>query len=60
MPENIYTQMTIGRAVDAQGNIHLEGTGVVPTIKVPVTAETLLKESNGEDVILDAAVAYFK
>jgi len=58
MPENIYTQMTIGRAVDAQGNIHLEGQGVVPTVKVPVTADTLLKESNGEDVILNAAIAY--
>jgi hypothetical protein len=58
MPENIYTQMTTGRAVDAQGNIHLEGKGVVPTVKVPVTAETLFKEANGEDVILDAAIAY--
>ncbi len=58
MPEGIYTQMTIGRAMDAQGNIHLEGKGAVPTVKVPVTAETLLKEFNGEDVILDAAVAY--
>ncbi len=58
MPENIYTQMTTGRAVDAQGNIHLEGKGVVPTVKVPVTAETLFREANGEDVILDAAIAY--
>src|SRR5215212_4236783 len=39
MPEGIYTQMTIGRAMDAKGNIHLEGKGVVPTVKVPVTAE---------------------
>jgi C-terminal processing protease CtpA/Prc len=58
MPEDISAQITIGRAVDAQGNIHLEGKGVVPTVKVPVTAETLRKEANGEDVILDAAVAY--
>src|SRR6266540_1227634 len=55
MPEGIYTQMTIGRAVDANGDIHLEGKGVVPTVKVPVTAETLEKQSNGEDVILEAA-----
>jgi hypothetical protein len=47
--------MTIGRAVDAQGNIHLEGKGVVPTVKVPVTAEILQKEANGEDVVLAAA-----
>jgi len=50
--------MTIGRAVDAEGNIHLEGKGVVPTVKVPVTAETLQKEANGEDVVLDAAIAF--
>jgi len=55
MPEGIYTQITIGRAVDAKGEIHLEGKGVVPTVKVPVTAETLQKQANGEDVILEAA-----
>ncbi|HLO29135.1 MAG TPA: S41 family peptidase [Anaerolineales bacterium] len=55
MPEGIHTQMTVGRAVDANGNIHLEGKGVVPTVKVPVTAETLQKQANGEDVILEAA-----
>jgi len=55
MPENISTQMTIGRAVDAQGNIHLEGKGVVPTVRVPVTAETLKKQAAGEDVVLEAA-----
>jgi C-terminal processing protease CtpA/Prc len=57
MPENIYCQLTVGRAVDASGNIHLEGKGVVPTVKVPVTADTLQKESNGEDVVLAAAEA---
>jgi C-terminal processing protease CtpA/Prc len=55
MPENLYAQMTFGRAVDANGNIHLEGKGVAPTVKVPVTAETLKKQANGEDVILEAA-----
>ena len=55
MPEGIYTQITIGRAVDAKGNIHLEGKGVVPTVKVPVTAETLQKQANSEDVVLEAA-----
>jgi hypothetical protein len=47
--------LTIGRAVDADGNIHLEGTGVVPTVKVPVTLETLQRQADGEDVILEAA-----
>jgi C-terminal processing protease CtpA/Prc len=55
MPEGIYTQMTIGRAVDANGDIHLERKGVVPTVKFPVTLDTLQKQANGEDVILEAA-----
>jgi C-terminal processing protease CtpA/Prc len=59
MPESIQVQLTIGRAVDANGNIHLEGKGAVPTVKVPVTADTLLKQYNGEDVVLEAAEAAF-
>jgi hypothetical protein len=27
----------------------------VPTVKVPVTAEILQKQANGEDVVLEAA-----
>ncbi len=54
MPEGIYCQLTIGRAVDSQGNIHLEGKGVVPTVKVPVTLDTLQRQANGEDVVLEA------
>jgi carboxyl-terminal processing protease len=57
MPENIYCQMTMGRAVDPSGNVHIEGKGVVPTVKVPVTIDNLQKETNGEDVILAAAEA---
>jgi C-terminal processing protease CtpA/Prc len=55
MPEGIFTQLTTGRAVNAEGNIHLEGNGVVPTVKVPVTVETLQQQANGEDVVLEAA-----
>jgi C-terminal processing protease CtpA/Prc len=55
MPEGIYTQMTVGRAVGADGEIHIEGTGVVPTVDVPVTVQTLEREANGEDVMLEAA-----
>ena len=58
MPEDITVQITIGRAVDAQGKIHLEGKGVGPTVKVPVTLETLQRQENGEDVILHAAESF--
>ncbi|MBZ0279829.1 MAG: hypothetical protein K8L97_03745 [Anaerolineae bacterium] len=55
MPEGIQLQYSIGRNVDAEGNIIIEGTGIAPTVKVPVNEETLFAEG---DVILDAAVAH--
>jgi C-terminal processing protease CtpA/Prc len=53
MPEGVFFQYTKGRAVDAQGNIHIEGSGVVPTVRVPVTEETLFSKS---DPVMDAAI----
>lgn len=55
MPENEIFQFTIGRAVDPEGNIHIEGKGVPPTIRVPVDEETLLSTA---DPILEAALSY--
>jgi C-terminal processing protease CtpA/Prc len=55
MPDDITIQFTIGRAVDAEGNIHIEGIGAVPDIVVPVTEEVLFSE---DDALLDAAIAY--
>ena len=56
MPEGIYCQLTVGRAMDVNERIHLEGGGVIPGLKVPVTVETLKQQANGEDVVLQAAV----
>jgi C-terminal processing protease CtpA/Prc len=55
MPDNITVQMTVARAVDTDGNIHIEGLGVAPDIYVPVTIETLFTE---EDLILQSAIDY--
>ena len=55
MPNGIAPQLTIGRAVDENGDIYLEGIGVVPTVRVPVTEETLFAEG---DPILDAAIVH--
>jgi C-terminal processing protease CtpA/Prc len=55
MPDNIQMQMTISRAVDMNGEIHIEGQGVAPTVLVPVTPETLF--STG-DPILETAIAH--
>jgi uncharacterized surface protein with fasciclin (FAS1) repeats/C-terminal processing protease CtpA/Prc len=55
MPGPLTFRYTVGRALDPEGNIHIEGKGVAPTVLVPVTEETLLTES---DPLLDAAVNY--
>lgn len=53
LPENEQFQYTGGRAVDANGEIHIEGKGVPPTVAVPVNEETLL---TSDDVILNTAI----
>lgn len=55
MPEGIMVQITTGRAVDPTGSIHLEGIGVVPGIDVPRTVDAIVRQANGEDVLLAAA-----
>jgi len=52
MPEGLSIRFTVGRELDPDGNIHIEGKGVAPTVKVPVTEETLFAEG---DVILQYA-----
>src|SRR3990170_2537160 len=53
MPEGISVRMTIGRAVDSEGDIHVEGTGVVPYVRVSVTEETITAEfRDGADTVL--------
>ncbi|MCE7861512.1 MAG: hypothetical protein DYG86_17230 [Chloroflexi bacterium CFX2] len=56
MPEDTYVQLTVSRQMDADGNIHIEGGGVAPDVRVPVTVESVQRELAGEDVILEAAV----
>jgi len=55
MPEGELFRYTKGRAVDPDGEIHIEGKGVPPTVQVPVNEETLF--STG-DPILEAAISY--
>lgn len=54
MPGPEQELLPLGRPLDAEGNIIVEGTGVAPTIHVPVTEETLFAEG---DVLLDTAAA---
>ncbi len=55
MPEGEYFQFTVGRATDMDGEIHIEGKGVEPTVRVPVSEETLFGDG---DPVLDAAIAH--
>jgi C-terminal processing protease CtpA/Prc len=48
-------QYSTSRSVDPQGNIIIEGTGVAPTLRVPITEDTIFAPG---DIILDTAVDY--
>lgn len=52
MPDGVIVSFTIGRAVDSEGNIHIEGVGVQPDVRVPVTRKAVLNEG---DPLLEAA-----
>lgn len=52
LPEGISIQIPTGRFKNPDGSLFLEGTGVVPTVKVPVTLQTLTATT---DVVLAAA-----
>jgi C-terminal processing protease CtpA/Prc len=52
LPAGMTLQVSKYRYVTLEGTLFLEGTGVVPTIKVPVTRESVLSD---EDVVLQAA-----
>ena len=57
MPEDIDVRFTVGRAIDVDGNIHIEGKGVEPDVRVPITEENVLAVyRDGRDVLLDAAI----
>jgi C-terminal processing protease CtpA/Prc len=57
MPEDIDVRFTIGRAVDGNGDIHIEGIGVEPDIDIPVTEETVSAEFLDEtDVLFEQAL----
>lgn len=52
LPENFTLQVPTGRMTLPDGNLFLEGVGVVPTLYVPITEENAL---SSEDVVLKAA-----
>jgi C-terminal processing protease CtpA/Prc len=57
MPLDMTIRFTTGRSVDQDGNIHIEGTGIAPTVRVPVSQETLFSE---DDPVLEYGIAYLE
>lgn len=55
MPDDFYLQISTNISVSPDGDILIEGIGVQPSVRVPVTEETLFAEG---DPVLDAAIAY--
>jgi C-terminal processing protease CtpA/Prc len=55
MPGGLTIRFTGSRSTNADGEIHIEGLGVVPTLRIPVTKESLLSSN---DVVLEAAIEY--
>ncbi|MDR3577769.1 MAG: S41 family peptidase [Anaerolineaceae bacterium] len=52
MPAGITMQFPTGRIVLPDGSLFLEGTGVPPTVKVPIDVQSL---TSGQDVVLQKA-----
>jgi C-terminal processing protease CtpA/Prc len=54
LPEGIALQFPTGRIVLPDGSLFLEGQGVQPTLRVPITAANVLAS---DDAVLQAAEA---
>lgn len=54
MPEDMTIRFTVTRALDPDENIHIEAQGVAPTVRVPVTLESVTSDG---DPLLEAAEA---
>jgi C-terminal processing protease CtpA/Prc len=55
MPAGITFRIPSVRPIDPDGNIYVEGTGIQPTVLVPVTEENM---ATTDDIVLEAAIAY--
>ena len=58
MPGNLSLQFSAARYIDFEGNIIVEGVGVRPNLRVPITEETTMATIRGEDPVLAAAQAF--
>ncbi|MCA9910018.1 MAG: hypothetical protein KC519_15275, partial [Anaerolineae bacterium] len=59
LPDGLSIALPVSRPVDDEGNIIIEGTGIVPDVRVPVTAEDVIGDQDtvlqyGERVLDEA------
>lgn len=57
MPDGVQMAVPTSRRVNPDGEIVIEGPGVLPTVDVPVDDETVFYEG---DIVLDSAVEYLQ
>ncbi|HVO44021.1 MAG TPA: hypothetical protein VMT34_15440, partial [Aggregatilineales bacterium] len=61
LPDNVYFQAPVLRLVTPDDRIFLEGVGVPPNVKVPITVQSLLDDTDhvlpAAEKALDVAVA---
>lgn len=55
MPGGVTVRFTGSRSTNADGEIHIEGLGVAPNVRVPITREVLLSPG---DPVLETAIDY--
>ncbi len=55
MPLDMTVRITVTRSVDVNGEIHIEGQGIAPTIRVPINEITLFEF---DDPILEYGIAH--
>jgi C-terminal processing protease CtpA/Prc len=53
MPEDISMQFPTGKSISTNGQVVLEGIGVIPDVLVPITLESAMGE---EDTVLTSAI----
>lgn len=57
LPGDYFFQIPTGLSTDMDGNIIIEGPGVVPDVRVPLDEDTAYRQYiEGEDVLLNAAI----
>ncbi|MEL7234206.1 MAG: S41 family peptidase, partial [Chloroflexota bacterium] len=53
LPEDLNIRFTVNRGLNADQEIHLEGIGVVPDVRIPFNEETIFAEG---DIVLETAI----